>query len=129
MRNVFLKKLRSRAGETLTETLVALLIASLALVMLASMISSTTRIVTQSKTRLKTYYTNNNQVAAHSGGSTSVTMTLAPDSTESAGLESKGYSCTAWQNSALKNTPVVSYRVTATPPADADGGGTGGGEP
>ena len=129
MRKAFLKKLRSRAGESLTETLVALLIASLALVMLASMISSTTRIVTQSKTRLETYYNNNNQVAAQSGGSTPVTMTLAPDGTVSAGVGSKEYSCTAWQNSALQNTPVVSYRVAVTAPADADGGGTGGSEP
>ena len=82
MRKAFLKKLRNRAGETLTETLVALLIASLALVMLASMISSTTRIVTQSKTRLETYYKNNNQVAAQSGGSTPVTMTLANAATD-----------------------------------------------
>lgn len=49
-------KLRSRAGETITETLVSLLISALALVMLAGVISASSRIVNRSKAALDAYY-------------------------------------------------------------------------
>ena len=52
-----LLKIRSRAGETISETLVALVISSLAIVMLASMISSTFSVVKKSKVKMDRYYT------------------------------------------------------------------------
>lgn len=52
-------KLRSRAGESISETLVALLISALALVMLAGAIGASSRIVTRSRTQLKKYYNGN----------------------------------------------------------------------
>lgn len=52
-------KLRSRAGESIAETLVALLISALALVMLAGVISASTRIVTSSREKLNKYYSVN----------------------------------------------------------------------
>ncbi len=54
--NSIYEKLRSRAGESISETLVALLISSLALVMLAAMITSTSRVVKQSKLKMDDYY-------------------------------------------------------------------------
>lgn len=61
------RKLRSRAGESIGETLVALLISALALLMLAGAISSAGRIVTRNKESMDTYYKtaaeSNNQIA------------------------------------------------------------------
>ena len=49
-------KLGSRAGESISETLVALLISALALVMLAGVITTSTRIVTSSRESMNNYY-------------------------------------------------------------------------
>ena len=50
------EKLHSRAGETITEVLIALLVSALALTMLATMISSTVSMIQQSKESMKNYY-------------------------------------------------------------------------
>ena len=76
MKKLVWKKLKEPSGETLTETLVALLIAALALVMLAGMISSTTRIVTQSKTTMNSYYAENNMVAEQGASEGTAYITL-----------------------------------------------------
>ena len=55
MKRLFVK-VKSKAGETISETLVALLISSLALVMLAGMINSTVNLVKTSKTKMNAYY-------------------------------------------------------------------------
>ena len=59
-----MKKLRSKAGETLTETLVALLIGTLSLAMLASMIGSTAKIITKTQGVLTDYYAATAQLAS-----------------------------------------------------------------
>ena len=122
MKKLIWKKLKEPSGETLTETLVALLIAALALVMLAGMISSTTRIVTQSKATMKSYYENNNQVAKQGTAYDSATITLALAGVTGDG---KAYSVDVYLNNTLGNTPVVSYRVqnpTPTPASTPSGG-------
>ena len=115
MKKLVWKKLKEPSGETLTETLVALLIAALALVMLAGMISSTTRIVTQSKTTMNSYYAENNMVAEQgaSEGTAYITLGLVNGGT----AESKQYSVSVYLNDTLGNTPVVSYRVPTPPPS------------
>ena len=50
------KKLNSRSGESIGETLVALLISSLALVMLASIITAGSSIIIKSRDKLSKYY-------------------------------------------------------------------------
>ncbi len=50
------KKLKSRAGETLSEVLIALLIAALALTILANMISASSKMVLDSRGSLEKYY-------------------------------------------------------------------------
>ena len=120
MKKLVWKKLKGQSGETLTETLVALLIAALALTMLASMISSTTRIVTQSKATMKTYYEKNNQVAEQGIAGAPATIILDPD--PKGGTEdSKEYSASVYRNETLGNTPVISYRVP-TPTTTPSGG-------
>ena len=75
------KKLRSRAGESIGETLVALLISALALMMLAGAVSTATNVVMKSKTTMSEYYQKDNQLANASGGN-DLTVTLTDTSTE-----------------------------------------------
>ena len=56
MKTNIMKKLRSRAGETITETLVSVLIGALALVMLAGAVSTASRVITTSRDKLNKYY-------------------------------------------------------------------------
>ena len=49
-------KLKNRAGETLSEVLIALLIAALALTILANMISASSKMILDSRRRLENYY-------------------------------------------------------------------------
>lgn len=51
-----LTKLRSSAGESIAETLIALLISALAMMLLAGMISSTNNLVRTSETKMNNYY-------------------------------------------------------------------------
>jgi len=67
MHKRILRKVKSRAGETIAEVLVALLISSVALVMLASMIASTTNMVTRSKDRMDDYYNANEELEKQIG--------------------------------------------------------------
>ena len=57
-----MKKIKSQAGETIAEVLIALLISSVALVMLAGMIASTTNLVTRSKSKMEAYYAANEKL-------------------------------------------------------------------
>lgn len=52
----FVKKLHSRAGESIGETLVAVLISALALLILAGAVSAAARILTRSDTTVKGIY-------------------------------------------------------------------------
>lgn len=115
MKKAIMKKLRSRSGETLAETLVALLIAAVALVMLASMISSTTGIVTQSKETIETYYAANNTVAEQGGASTSGSVTIAGDN-----IDSQSYEVSYDINSTFSGTPVISYSYKPTTSESAE---------
>lgn len=110
MKRKIILKLRSSNGESLTETLVALLIAAIALVMLASMISSTTRIVTQSKTKMTEYYEANKTVAAQTGeGTDDASVTITDDASDT--INGQQYSVTAYLNQSFSSTPIASYRL------------------
>lgn len=56
MKRKLKKCLRSQAGETIAEVLVALLVSALALTMLATMITSTVKMVDIGKTKMSQYY-------------------------------------------------------------------------
>lgn len=60
-------KLRSKSGESISETLVALLISALALVMLAGAIAAASNMVTRTREKLNKYYIANNYVARQTG--------------------------------------------------------------
>ncbi len=59
MKKRMMAKLRSSAGESIGETLVALLISALALLMLAGAVTSAARMVNTSKTAVTEYYDEN----------------------------------------------------------------------
>ena len=52
-------RLCSKAGESISETMVSVLIAALALVMLAGAVSTASHVITTSKDRLDDYYAEN----------------------------------------------------------------------
>ena len=56
------RKLKSRCGESLAETLIALLIAAVALTMLASMISTSTKLIENSKNLINSFVREDNRM-------------------------------------------------------------------
>ena len=102
-------RVKSLAGETIAETLVALLISSLALLMLAGAVSSAVRIVLRSEDKLETYYEKDESVAAHlNGGNVRVTLTEdISDLSESIGPFS--YNGNYYLNNEFGRAAVISY--------------------
>lgn len=70
-------KLRSQAGETIAEVLVAMLISALALTMLASMITATVSMVTRSKEKMKEYYENGESLELMSADPETINVTMS----------------------------------------------------
>ena len=114
MRKAAAKKFRSRAGETIGETLVALLISSLALLMLAGAVSAASRAVQQSKTKIEEYYSADKgmaeQSSASAGGPLTVSLQEKTGGTEPS-LGTFSYSGTYYKNDAYNSTVVVSYVI------------------
>ena len=65
------EKLKSSAGESIAEVLIALLISSLALMMLAGMINAASNTITTSRKILEDYYGDDGEV---SSGSATITF-------------------------------------------------------
>ena len=99
-------KLRSRAGETIGEVLVALLVSTLALMILAGMITATSNIVNISKDRMDEYYTANGELEnISSGDPATVTITV--------GSHQVGTGVVYQQNSVLgENRTVTAYKYS-----------------
>ena len=109
MKKQMLKKLRSKSGESIAETLVAVLIAALALLMLAGTINTASRLITRSKTALDAYYTENNKLSEHSSSNSSGTSTVTVSS--GAGAADGWISCTVdlYKNDKIGSAPVVAF--------------------
>ena len=101
-----MNKLRNRAGESLSETLVALLISALALVMLAGAVTASTRIVNRSRDAMDDYYDANNSMALMQSATGTTTITLKVSGTSTAVDSATAY---YYQNS-LQNS-IVAYRT------------------
>lgn len=106
MKKRVIQKLRSRAGESIGETLVALLISSLALVMLAGAISAAGNMVTRSRTAMEQYHDGNAALANPSGGTLTVTLVCDTDST----LKQDYDNIPSAQNEHSGSTEVISYK-------------------
>lgn len=110
------KKLRSRSGESIAETLVALLISSLALIMLAEAMSASSGVITKSRNQLKAY-NQGEEAMVHASGTANpgeIRITTEPSDTT---LNIPSYSVNYYTNSVFGKTPVVEYkyRVTGSP--------------
>ncbi|MDO5491496.1 MAG: hypothetical protein Q4F96_03740 [Bacillota bacterium] len=103
------KRIRSRAGETIAETLVALLIAALALTMLAGAVSAASNMIRDSRTALNNYYSKTENVAAFNSAVTQfqgISVTGKNGST----MARKSYDILYVNNDAFAGTPVYAYK-------------------
>ncbi len=98
------KKLRSRAGESLAETLVALLVAAVALVMLAGAVTAATGVIAKSQYKLDTYYGSAESMTNRTSGTSFASGIQITD-----GSNSKDVNVTCYSNSGFTTTPVVTY--------------------
>lgn len=105
-------KLRNNLGESISETLVALLISALALTLLASMISSTLRMVTQSRTKMAEYYSENNAIAASSASPTPGQAAFTVDDSDNLALANEDINL--YINESFSSKKVIAYQ-SATP--------------
>ena len=103
-----MQRLRSQAGESITEVLVAVLIAALSLTMLALMISSTVSMVNTGKTKMNEYYTGSEVLEIQPAAGSSVTVTIkSPDDADSKVTETVS-DVKLYENDVLSNT-VYAY--------------------
>ena len=120
MRKRMAARLRSRAGETIAETLVALLISSLALLMLAGAITAANRMVTRSRDKLAEYYDADGALALRTdaGAEMQVVLTEEPGDDGST-LDPQTHRVTYYVNAEFNGTEVISY-APASPPGGGD---------
>ncbi len=109
------KKIKSRAGETISETLVALLISALALTMLAGAISSSLSLITKGRERMNLYYNANEDangvVKMSSGGVSAPDGITLKDSTGT--IVNQPFTVTYYKNDKFSQFTVVSYKKPA----------------
>jgi len=101
-------KLRSKAGETITETLVALLISAFALVMLAGAISSAVHVITTSDKKMGKYYAEDSNLVTQSAAKGTLSISIQQNGSSIELHNNVPY----YENSEFSSKPVVSYKVT-----------------
>ena len=106
MKHRIARRLKSRAGESIAETLIGLLIASLALVMLAGAIATATRLVLTSKDKMDRYYEADGAMASHVSASARSSVTL----TDADGTVNQTVPVEIYTNNVFAN-PVYAYTV------------------
>jgi hypothetical protein len=99
-------KLRSKAGETISETLIALLISALALVMLAGAVSAARHMIDNSRLKFGQYYAANETITKMDGNADAGTkkMTVAEGNKEITSIDVVTYT-----NDVMKQ-PVITYK-------------------
>lgn len=104
-----IRRLKSRAGESIAETLVALLISALALLMLAGAVSAATRVVMSSTAKLTAYYQGDRELVegtAQNGiPAKSITVSLADE----AGEVSQSFAAACYENATFGAAAVDAY--------------------
>ena len=68
-RSMILRRLRSKAGESITEVLVALMISALGLMLLAGMITASSNMITKSRDKITDYVAGEVSMIEKEGGS------------------------------------------------------------
>ena len=109
-------KLKSKAGESIAEVLIALLIAALALTMLASVITTSARIITSSKAAMNAYYQERNGLDAGTSASGSLTLQIIKTGDSSGTVilkegQSANFTVESYTigDTVTMNIPVVAY--------------------
>lgn len=104
-----LKRLHSRKGESIAETLIALLISSLALVMLAGAISTAGNLIRISETTMENYYSGLNALGSPNTSGLSIEMN---DKDGHVYLNTEGTASVEYAvNTGFPNRPVIAYCV------------------
>ncbi len=113
MRRTVAARLRSRAGESISEVLVALLVSALALMMLASMVASSSNMVQTSRQKMQDYITAENALTEQSGKGTDGTVTVQNGGEGLSlydGADSE-IAVTYYQNTTVGGKTVTAYKV------------------
>lgn len=112
-----IKKLKSRSGESIAETLLAVLVAALALTMLAGMITAAVSMVKKSEEKMDDYYRESWKLEQiEEAGDDADTLNLSITGTD--GITISGIKVYSAKNETFQKTPVTAYR-----PANGTGGG------
>ena len=107
--NRIINKIRSQAGESLSETLISLLVAALALTLLAGAVSSGANVITKSQEKLKVYYDDNEtKIVQMSGaGNSEKKVTIS-----SSGLENQDIPIVYYENNQFGDAKkVIAYKM------------------
>lgn len=108
------RRLRSRNGESIAETLIAVMIAALALALLAGMIATGTRLVKRSRESTALYAAAQNTLAEQSGGESGtvkVSMKLSDSYPGSIEQADDGSFDVSYYAATVAGKTVVSYKV------------------
>ena len=111
MKKRIFRKLRSKAGETIAEVLIALLVSSLGLVILAQMINASANMIKNSEVKMQEYYSENNkldkqdQSEADGTGTLKITLNGASEGEKVELTENIEY----YENKTLAGIDVISY--------------------
>ena len=100
-----MKKLKSQAGETIAEVLIALLISTIALLMLAAMINSSSNSILTARNTMQAYYS-----AAGESGTGKVNITLKSSDGTTQLAEYKENAVTT-ATKTLGGKTILSYKV------------------
>ena len=107
------RRIRSCAGESIAETLIALLVSTVGLMMLAGMINTGAHLITRSRTTLRTYYTENNRLEEKEdsiAGQLRITLQFREGDIPAEAIEAAYY-----ENTAIRRRTVISYRTGEQP--------------
>jgi len=107
------KKIKSKAGETLVETLVAVLVGSMALLILATLINYSSKAIRESESKMNAYYTEANRLESFDGTSSSSKARFTDSSNNSIKLtdsDPKERSLRYYKNSESKSIDIYSYK-------------------
>lgn len=110
--NDFCSKLRSQAGETIGETLIALLISALALTMLAGAISTAANLITKSEIVMTNYYGGLTALGDPNKGDLTVSVSESSDHSKVVRLVGGSETVSAKYaiNNAISNKHVLAYK-------------------
>ncbi len=120
MKTRIMKKLRSKAGESIAEVMIAILVIAVASVLLAGMITGTNHMVTTSKIKMDEYYEANTALETFTvpeGSSHAVSsegnVTISVEASDFTSFAIPAVSVEYVENTTFAGKPVIAYRMHA----------------